>query len=140
MGLWKGLFLGGAIALGAIGAGMALTKPTPEQFNTYATDQLVIYLSESFCADLPNFFGRDLQGQCVDLVEERRPQLAESIAENTERRDFVVLNHYHTNLRPEDLLPDDVRSFVPAGMLPAYEVSTVGAFQQFWVYRARQQR
>jgi len=137
---WKAGVFGGAIALGILGAILVITNPRQARYNDYATARLVTYLNETFCADLPNLFGTDLQERCVELVDESRPRLQEIVADNTQRQNFGVLSLYYTELRPEELLPDDVRSFVPAGALPAYEVSTVGALQRFWIYRAEQQR
>lgn len=140
MGVGKVLGVGAAIAIGGLGTAMALTNPSPQRYQTHATEELVDYLQNTFCDDLPNLFGQDLQDECVELVDERRPQLSQMIADNTQRRNFLFLSQYHTELRPEEMLPSEVQAFVPAGVLPSYQVDTIGAFQRFWLYRARQQR
>ncbi|MBD1911532.1 MULTISPECIES: DUF4359 domain-containing protein [unclassified Leptolyngbya] len=137
---WKVGVFGGAIALGVVGAILVATNPQQSRYNEYATAKLVTYLNDSFCADLPNLFGNDLQEQCVELVAENHSELQEIVAENTQRQNFGVVSLYRTQLRTEELLPEDVKSFVPASMLPTYEVESIGGLQQFWTYRAEQQR
>jgi len=137
---WQVGVLGGAIALGIGGAVLALTNPQPSRYNEYATARLVTYLNDTFCADLPDLFGTDLQDRCIELVDESHPRLQEIVADNTQRQNFGVMSVYRTQLRPEELLPEEVQSFIPAGVLPTYEVESIGGLQQFWTYRAEQQR
>ncbi|MEO1211594.1 MAG: DUF4359 domain-containing protein [Cyanobacteria bacterium J06638_20] len=130
--------LGLVLVLGGVAIAMAVTNPKQDRYNAYATDQLINYLKDTFCDDLPSLLGSELEESCLELVDESQPRIAEIISENTQHRNLVVLSLYTTQLQPAELLPEDVRAFFPTNLLPTYEVETVGAFQRFWVYETTQ--
>jgi len=130
--------LGLAFLLGGVAIAMAITNPKQDRYNVYATEQLTTYLKTTFCDDLPGLLGNELETQCVALVDESEPRIADIISNNTERRDLFVLSLYTTQLQPADLLPEEVQGFFPTNLLPTYEVEAVGVFQRFWVYETTQ--
>lgn len=128
-----GLLLGAA-AIG-VGAAMAATNPSQSAYEEYATQQLTLYLSDNVCSKAPSFLGNSLQEQCVALVNDNQAQLKTIISSNTERQNYFLFSVYKTDLSASEFLPPFLSPSVPS-----YHVETVGAFQQFRIYKAEQIR
>ena len=127
------------LALTGLGVAMVLTNPTQPAYNRYATKRLTRYVNENVCPQAPNILGNDLQDQCVELLRENQADIQKLIAQNTERSSFLFLSLYKTDLSVHELLPREIRQFVSPQLLPAYAFETIGIFQGFHTYKARQQ-
>lgn len=115
--------IGGAICLG-LGGILAATNPSPQDYESFATQQLADYLKVKVCPEVPALF--NLQTECNRLVGSNQEVLRQLIAENTRQTNFLIFSFYTTNL--------SVASF-----LPSYRVETIGVFRQFHIIRAEQQ-
>ncbi|GAB4159400.1 MAG: hypothetical protein Fur0046_38830 [Cyanobacteria bacterium J069] len=132
-GIWIGL------AIAAVGIGLAATNPSNDAYDQYATARLSSYLNQEVCPDAPDLFGIDLEDACADLLENNQDELQELISDNTQRYNYGILSVYQTNLSAHQLLPADVRTFLPPQLLPAYEFKTVGIAGDFVTYEAKKQ-
>jgi hypothetical protein len=124
----KGIKIGASIvglALVGVGVALALTNPGQAAYDDYATAELTAYLEENACSKAPSFLGNLLQVQCAELLEDNQDEIKQLISESTQRQNFLILSIYKTNLSVSSLLP-------------AYEFETVGVFQDFYTYKARQ--
>ncbi|PSN20512.1 hypothetical protein C7271_01820 [filamentous cyanobacterium CCP5] len=113
------------IALGALVGAMALTNPSRMAYEQYATRRLSNYLSRNVCTDLPAGFGNLLRQQCNQLLEANQNTLRTVIQGNTQVQNFVLFSIYRTQLTVPNL-----------EVLPAYQVETLGIFNQFFTYKA----
>jgi hypothetical protein len=127
----SGMIIGvGAVALGAIAY---MTNPSQGEYETYAGQQLAIYLKENVCrdpgADLPFGLGnvqKDLlKDYCETFVETSKTQLGELIGRQTSADNYLFFSIYQTDIA------------LPAP-LPHYSFGTIGLFQRFYTYRAEQ--
>lgn len=131
--LW--LILGG-IAFGGVGIGMALTNPSPEDYEEFAVGQLQEIMEQEGCDNLPKEFtggieipeglGNILQTQCPNIVEKASPILKRIITSSTQRQNFVILSIYRTDFSRNPV----------AGYLPADQFATVAVFNRFYLYQA----
>jgi hypothetical protein len=119
--LGSGLILGiGAIALG-------ITNPDEQAYREFAATQLSLQLREQGCAKIPKSLGNFLQRQCEGVIEQMRPDLGKIIAENTQRKNFLLFSFYVTDLT----LPTP---------LPSYHFETLASLNHFWVLKAEEQK
>lgn len=122
----------GGITLVVLGTVLGLTNPNQEAYEQYAVEQLSIYLKDEVCKQAPTKLGflrldsEIVQRQCRSLVDTGRPQIQGIISETTERQNWLLFSIYRTDL--------DINS-----LLPAYEFETLGVFQKFYTYQAKQQ-
>ncbi|MDY6781910.1 MAG: DUF4359 domain-containing protein [Cyanobacteriota bacterium] len=122
-----------AIALGggtlaAVAAAMALTNPSPDDYESFAVEYLTQYLKENACKKLPPELGGLGQQWCQavggTVVDTGRPQLQQLIGNETQRSNFILFSVYRTRLA--------------VGPLPPYEFETLGILQQFYTYRSEE--
>lgn len=121
----------GGVTLAGLGVSMALTNPGKDTYEIYAVEQLSTYLKQEVCTQAPK--GLDilpqnpefLQRQCQSLVDTGQPQIRQLISQTTERQNLIFLSIYRTDL--------NIGSFVPR-----YKFETVGIFQKFYTYQAKQ--
>jgi uncharacterized protein YceK len=113
-------------ALAGLGVVMATTNPDQLAYEEYAVQQLIEYLQNDVCTKAPNIFANFLQRNCAVLVESSHPQIQQLIAQKTQRQNYIFFSIYSTDLAVNPVIP-------------AYHFETVGAFQNFYTYRAEQQ-
>ena len=111
--------IGGVLVVG-LGVVMAIANPSPEAYKEYAAKLVTEYLNNVGCEKVPV-----AKNQCLSLVESAQPQIGEIISQNTERQNFILFSIYKT----EFALP----------LLPTYQFETVGALQNFYIYKQNQQ-
>lgn len=117
----------GGLAVAGLAGGMALTNPGPDAYVDYAHRTLTDYVRANVCDSLPPALGAALGMSCEDLVEATQVVTPQMILERTQRYNLGVLSLYRTTLG----LP-------VAGVLPTYQVDTIGVFGQFVTIRAGQ--
>ncbi|HEY9760930.1 MAG TPA: DUF4359 domain-containing protein [Trichocoleus sp.] len=117
----SGLTLG-SLTLG----GMAITNPPLPAYEAYAVAQISTYAESQLCQDIPAAL-QFLQGQCSDLLRQHQTALQNIIHERTQRHNFLLFSLYETTFAIPGL-----------EILPAYQVNTLGIFNQFFIYRATQ--
>ena len=110
-------------ALISLGTAMAITNLGPKDYEEFAAEQLSDYLEENFCDRTESSIANILQQPCKDVVKSVQPQLQTIISQGTQRQNYLLFSIYKTEL--------SIASF-----LPAYEFETVGAFQNFYIYKA----
>jgi Domain of unknown function (DUF4359) len=119
--------MGGVVLIG-LGSAMAVTNPSSRDYESFAVEHLTEYLKDNACKKLPKELGDFGQQWCQTLgktaIDTGRPQLKQIIAQQTERRNFIVFSVYRTKLN----LPP----------FPAYEFETLGFLQQFYTYRSEE--
>ncbi len=137
-GLKLGLTLMGAAVLG-VGVAMTITNPGQNAYEDYATEKLTELLNAEGAAaceeEVPDFltdvFGENM---CEDLLGQvlngGQGVIRQIVSNNTERENYWIFSIYKTDLSSPDLLADQI---------PSYEFETVGAFQNFFTYKADQQ-
>ena len=121
IGKWQIGAIAAAVVLAGVGAIMAATNPQPDAYEAFATEALVDYGGKKLCPRVP-FLG---QTQCQSLLKSNQSEIRRFVSQGTQRQDFVLFSIYKTDL-----------SIHP--MLPSYEFATIGAFQKFYVYKAKQ--
>ena len=112
------------LALAASGLALALTNPDPEDFRSYAGDQLVNLVSDELCGDggLPMVLQLWVK-DCPRLIRDQQPALAALADQFTHRINLGLASIYNTELGGQDLLP--------TLKLPRYSASTLGIAGQF---------
>jgi hypothetical protein len=127
-------YLLGAAILG-VGIAMAITNPRQDAYNRYATQQLTAYLESNVCSEAPQVLGNLLVDQCVSLLRNNQTELAEIVAQSTQRQNFGILSIYKTNLSASQFIPPVISDSVPS-----YHFETLGVFQNFYTFKAEEQR
>ncbi|MCP6757298.1 MAG: DUF4359 domain-containing protein [Fischerella sp. CENA71] len=128
----------GVFGLAALAVVMTQTNPNQVEYEEYATQRLTEYLNTNVCKKTPKFLENVIKFNCRQVVNSAQPQIREVIAESTERQDFIVFSIYRTNLNVNSLIPAlRVDSVLPS--TPGYKFETLGAFDQFYTYKAEQQ-
>jgi hypothetical protein len=110
--------IGGVVVVG-LGVVMAIANPSPEAYKEYAAKQVTDNLN-ALCEKA--LVGKN---QCLSWVESAQPQIAEIISQNTDRQNLILFSIYKT----EFSLP----------LLPTYQIETVGALQNFYIYKQNKQ-
>ena len=122
--------LGLMIGVGALGALMVSTDPSPDEFEAYALEQMKTKL----CMKVPAGFGKE----CPRFLEENKVSVKEMIRENTQRRDYYFFSYYKTSLSLRSVLPQDVMPLLSLMPIPTgYDLETVGIFGNFYIYQAQ---
>ena len=116
----------GVIGLLALGVAMAMTNPSQAEYEEYATQRLTEYLKVDVCQKTSNFLENLIKSQCDNLVDQTIPQMRDILARSTQKQDFVIFSVYSTDLK--------ISSWIPL-----YKFETVGAFNNFYTYTAKQQ-
>jgi Domain of unknown function (DUF4359) len=112
----------GIVALAGLGAAMAIANPSQPQYEEYAIAHLTDYLKQNVCNQAPKNFGKVLRRQCKTLVDAKRPQLQQFVADNTDHYNLIFFSIYRTEL-----------SISP--FLPSYQFQTLAVFQKFYTYQ-----
>ena len=119
------------VGLTLLGLSMANTNPSEAAYEEYATQRLTDYLKNNVC-DKPKGILDNLPikigSQCDKLLDSANPQIQEIITRTTERQNFIIFSIYHTDLKLESF------SFIPG-----YKFESVGAFNNFYIYKAQRQ-
>ncbi len=117
------------LALAASGFALALTNPDPEDFRSFAGDQLVTLVSGELCGDggLPMVLQLWVK-DCPRLIRDQKPALAALAGQFSRRINFGLASLYYTELGGQDLLPTI--------KLPQYSVTTLGMAGQFVILRS----
>jgi hypothetical protein len=117
------LGVGGFILL--VLAGMAITNPSLEDYQDFATLRLALYLKENACKQLPRDLGEFVLQHCQTvsktLIDIGRPQLKQFIGDKTVRHDFLLFSIYETTIALD-------------ASMPIYEFETIGMMQYFYIY------
>lgn len=128
MGFLKTSTIAGSVVLIGVGGALALTNPSPADYELYATDELIAYLQQDICpkapAALPGLADL-LQEQCVSLLENNQAAIQQLVARNTARHNYVFFSIYQTQLAVPEI-----------AQLPAYEFGTLGVLQKFYTFKA----
>ncbi|MBD2430106.1 MULTISPECIES: DUF4359 domain-containing protein [Fischerella] len=128
----------GVLGLAALGVAMTKTNPSQVEYEEYAVQRLTEYLNTSVCKKTPKFLENVIQFNCRQVVDSAQPQLREIIADSTVRQDFIIFSIYRTDLNVNSLIPAlRLDSILPS--TPGYQFETLGAFNQFYTYKAEQQ-
>ncbi len=116
----------GAAALVALGVAMASTKPSQAEYEEYASQRISEYLKEQGCSKTTNILDNLIKFNCAKLIDSARPQIKQIINASTQKNDYLLFRVYHTDLKVNDLIP-------------SYKFETVGAFDNFFTYKAQKQ-
>ncbi|HHG2223956.1 MULTISPECIES: DUF4359 domain-containing protein [unclassified Synechococcus] len=116
-----------AVGGGVTGVALAFTNPGPEEFESFAGDQLAELAVEEVCAHrLPMPLKLAIQN-CPDLVRSQHKVLGDLARRNTRRQNFGLFSLYRTEIGGPSVLP-----FLE---LPLYRVLTVAAAGHFRILR-----
>ncbi len=127
----------GVAGLVALGWVMVKTNPTQAEYEEYATQRLTKYLKTNVCKKTPTFLENLIRFNCKQIIDSAKPQIREIIAASTKRQDFVIFSIYRTDLQLKSLIPAaKLDSVLPS--VPGYQFETLGAFDQFYTYKAEQ--
>lgn len=122
--------LGLTIGVGALGALMVSTNPSPDEFEAYALEQM----KSQLCKQVPAGFGKE----CPGFLEQNKVSVKKMIRENTQRRDYYFFSRYQTSLSLRSVLPQDVMPFLSLMPIPTgYDLETIGIFGNFYIYQAQ---
>ncbi|AFZ47751.1 hypothetical protein Cyast_1795 [Cyanobacterium stanieri PCC 7202] len=106
--------ISGAI-LALFGGMLIFTNPNQRQYEEFAEEQLSIYAKENLCQADASGLDQVIKSQvCHMMVEAGRGQIPRVIRETTQRKDYLVLSIYETNLY-------------------LYRFRTIGIFNYFYV-------
>ena len=76
----------GGIGLLGFSVIMALTNPTPRDYEAYATEELTSYLKENVCPQVSQQLQGLLESYCKSLVDTGQPHLHQLIVQQTTRQ------------------------------------------------------
>ncbi len=116
----------GAAGLAILGVTMAVTNPKQAEYEDYAVQRLTQYLKTDVCKKTQGFIESLVNFKCEKAVESANPQMRQIIASTTKQHDFIIFSVYRTDLK--------INSWIPS-----YKFETVGAFNNFYIYRAEEQ-
>ena len=116
-----GIFL---IGMGAIAI---ITNPQESAYEKYAALALKTQFKDKVCTQVTEELGSWLETQCHIIINTTSPYLAEAIAQQTKRQNFLFFSIYQADL-----------PFPPP--LPNYHVETIGILGNFYTYQAKQLR
>ncbi|MBD2625040.1 MULTISPECIES: DUF4359 domain-containing protein [Nostocaceae] len=126
MKAWTMIASVGAAGIAVLGVAMANTNPEQAEYEEYAVQRLTTYLKTDVCQKTPNFLQNLIQFNCNKLVDSANPQIRDIIAATTARQNYVIFSVYRTEIKIDNLLPN-------------YKFESVGAFDNFYTYKAEQQ-
>jgi hypothetical protein len=109
------------VVLGLTGLVLAVTNPDQATYESFATTQLVDYLSQEVCSDTVQTLG--LNRDCKNLLRSNQTLIRRLIARQTQRQNFLFFSIYRTDLEI-------------MALLPTYQFETVGGLGQFHVYKS----
>ncbi|TAE58883.1 MAG: DUF4359 domain-containing protein [Nostocales cyanobacterium] len=126
MKVWTIIASVGIAGFTVLGLAMANTNPKQAKYEEYAVGKLTTYLKTDFCQKTPNFLQNLIQFNCNELIDSVNPQIRDIITSTTKRQDYLIFSVYTTNLKIDNLIP-------------GYTFETVGAFDNFYTYKAEKQ-
>jgi hypothetical protein len=115
-----------AAGLAVFGVTMSKTNPNQDAYEEYAVNQLSQYLKTDVCKQTSKLIENLLNSSCDKIVDSANPQMREVLSKTTDRQDFILFSVYRTD-------------FTINSWLPGYKFETVGAFNNFYTYKAEQQ-
>ncbi len=99
MNPWRLLLLIGGGAFLGLGCLLTLTNPGNQQYEDFATKQLVIYLKENICQPSSADLGEAIKSQmCHLMVDTGKQQIPKLIAQTTQRHNYLLFSTYQTEL------------------------------------------
>lgn len=105
--------------------GMAITNPSQDDYQDFATRRLTEYLKENTCRQLPQDLGAFVLQHCQTvtktMIDIGRPQLKQFIGKTTIQHDFLFFSIYETTIKLDD-------------SMPTYEFETLAILQTFYLY------
>jgi Domain of unknown function (DUF4359) len=113
-------------AIAVLGLAMANTNPPEKAYQDYAVKNLSDYAKENVCSKAQGFLEKLVAGNCPQLIDAIQPQVKDIVTNSTHRQDFIIFSIYRTDFKLNSLLP-------------SYTVETVGAFNNFYIYRTQKQ-
>ncbi|HIK27437.1 MAG: DUF4359 domain-containing protein [Oscillatoriaceae bacterium SKW80] len=119
------------VTLLGLGGAMVLTNPNQPAYDEYATDKLSEYIKEKVCQK-----AAILRDGCISMVDAGRADIQQVISTSTQRQNFIFFSIYKTELSLSRFLPPRLSSLLPG--LPSYQFETLGVFQSFYIYKAKQ--
>ncbi|ADI65112.1 DUF4359 domain-containing protein [Trichormus azollae] len=126
MKAWTMIASVGAVGIAVLGVTMAQRNPQQAEYEEYAVQKLTTYLKTDLCKKTPHFLQNLIQFNCEQLMESVNPEMRDVIATKTKRQNYIVFSIYTTDLKIDNLIR-------------GYKFETVGAFDNFYTYKAEQQ-
>ena len=117
-----------AAATLTVAGSLAWFNPDQQAFESYARQQLSSYLQDNLCEDIVSPLGKFIDLPCEELVIENQDLLNGLIQDRTQRDNYLLFSIYRTSL----MLPF-------GGILPGYEVTTLGIGGRFYIIHISQQ-
>jgi hypothetical protein len=110
------------------GAGLVFTNPGPDQFETFASDQLVDVIEAEVCRGsvLPSLVRLALR-DCPRLIQAQRRAIGAQVGRHTLRRNFGVMSVYRTEFGGAALM---------GWALPRFTATVVGGAGQLVIVQA----
>jgi hypothetical protein len=126
---WMGT---GLLMLGAA-LGLALTNPSQSDYETFALEEARSYLKNQACSEELPLVGKSLEDECRRFLDSdaAQPQLRAIIANGTDRQNFFLFSLYRTELSLSEVFP-----MIPSGLVPSYEVRSMGVLRSLHLYKA----
>ncbi len=121
MKTWQLVAIMGSVVGVGIGVILAITNPDQAAYEQFAAKQMADYVGQNLCAKDAQSLG--LHQECEELLQSNHGIIQRIIARNTERQNFMFFSIYRTDLELTILLP-------------AYRFETVGALEQFRIYKS----
>ncbi|MBK1988558.1 DUF4359 domain-containing protein [Sphaerospermopsis aphanizomenoides BCCUSP55] len=126
MKAWTIIASVGVAGTAVLGVTMAKTNPPQAEYEEFAVQKLTTYLKTDFCKKTPNFLQNIIGFDCEKLVDSTSPQIRDIVVSTTKRQNYIVFSVYTTDLKIDNLIP-------------GYKFATIGAFNNFYTYKAEQQ-
>ena len=122
----------GLLAAALAGGGLALSNPSPAEFQAFAAERLVEEISAELCDEggLPLLMRMAIHN-CPQLVQAQRGALAAVVADHTRRSNLGVLSVYRSAVGGQTLL---------GWRVPRLESTVVGIAGQFVLVQASSDR
>ena len=115
MNPWRLPLLIGGVAFLSLGSLLVLTNPGQEQYEDFATQQLVLYLKENICQQTSPELGEAIKSQmCHLMVDTGKKQIPKLIAQTSQRHNYLLFSMYQTELY-------------------LYSFDTIGIFNHFYI-------
>ncbi len=126
---WTGT---GLLLLGAA-LGLTLTNPSQSDYEAFALAEARSYLKSQACSEELPLVGKSLEDECRRFLDSdaAEPQLRTIIANGTDRQNFFLFSLYRTELSLSEVFP-----MVPSGLVPSYEVRSMGVLRSLHLYKA----
>jgi len=128
-----GRLLAASAGVGGASLALALTNPSPAEFEAFAAEQLVERATAELCGPdgLPMALRLVIQN-CPELVGSQRRLLGSLAAQGSERQNFGLFSLYRTTLGGGQVLP-----FLG---LPVYRALTLAGAGQFVILKTSSER